>query len=96
MLLDRPTAICRLLGTFLVKSTSLETTLVRCILLRGSIIENLYADQAPDQIPYNDDSEPETESDHALDEVSSDVEMNPEDLADILGEEEEEEDEDAK
>jgi FK506-binding nuclear protein len=53
-----------------------------------------YIDQAPDQIPYNDESELETESDHALDEVSSDVEMNPEDLADILGDEDEDEDED--
>jgi len=49
-----------------------------------------YVDQAPDQVPYNEESEPETESDHALDEVSSDVEMNPEDLAAILGDEEEE------
>ena len=47
-------------------------------------------------MPYNDESELETESDHALDEVSSDVEMNPEDLADILGGEDEDEDEDAK
>lgn len=44
------------------------------------------ADQAPDQVPYNDDSEPESE--YALDEVSSDVEMNPEDLVNILSDEE--------
>ena len=54
------------------------------------------ADQAPDQVPYNDESDLETESDHALDEVSSDVEINPEDLANILGDEGEDEDEDAK
>ncbi|KAI0278477.1 hypothetical protein BGY98DRAFT_973732 [Russula aff. rugulosa BPL654] len=52
-----------------------------------------YIDQAPDQVPYNDESELETESDHALDEVSSDVEMNPEDLANILGDDDEDEEE---
>ena len=44
------------------------------------------ADQAPDQVPYNDDSEPE--SDYALDEVSSDVEMDPEDMVDLPSDEE--------
>ncbi|KAF8502284.1 hypothetical protein F5888DRAFT_1670954 [Russula emetica] len=53
-----------------------------------------YIDQAPDQVPFNDESEPETESDHALDEVSSDVEINPEDLAKLLNDEDEDEDED--
>ena len=54
------------------------------------------ADQAPDQVPYNDESDLETESDHALDEVSSDVEINAADLAKFLSDEDEDEDEDAK
>lgn len=39
-------------------------------------------------MPYNEDSEPE--DDYALDEVSSDVEMNPEDLVDLPSDEDEE------
>jgi FK506-binding nuclear protein len=46
-----------------------------------------YIDQAPDQVPYNEESEPESE--YALDEVSSDVEMNPEDLVDLPSDEDE-------
>jgi hypothetical protein len=44
------------------------------------------ADQAPDQVPYNDDSE--SEGEYALDEVSSDVEMNLEDLDGLPSDEE--------
>ncbi|KAI0305746.1 hypothetical protein B0F90DRAFT_1700692 [Multifurca ochricompacta] len=47
-----------------------------------------YIDQAPDQVPYNDESEPE--SDYALDEVSSDVELNPEEAVDLPSDDEEE------
>ncbi|KAH9978576.1 hypothetical protein BGW80DRAFT_1221605 [Lactifluus volemus] len=45
-----------------------------------------YVDQAPDQVPYNDDSE--SEGEYALDEVSSDVEMNLEDLDGLPSDEE--------
>jgi len=45
-----------------------------------------YVDQAPDQVPYNDDSE--SEGDYALDEVSSDVAMNLEDLDGLPSDEE--------
>jgi FK506-binding nuclear protein len=38
-------------------------------------------------VPYNDESEPE--NDYALDEVSSDVEMDPEDMIDLPSDEEE-------
>jgi len=48
-----------------------------------------YIDQVPDQVPFNDDSEPE--DDYALDEVSSDVEMNPADLVDLPSDEDEDE-----
>ncbi|KAH9986557.1 hypothetical protein BJV74DRAFT_964437 [Russula compacta] len=47
-----------------------------------------YIDQAPDQVPYNDESE--SEGEYALDEVSSDVEMNPEDLVEPPSDEDEE------
>jgi hypothetical protein len=40
-------------------------------------------------VPYNDESEPESE--YALDEVSSDVEMNPEDMVDLPSDEEDNE-----
>jgi len=48
-----------------------------------------YIDQAPDQVPYNDESD--LEGEYALDEVSSDVEMNPEDLMDLPSDEDEDE-----
>ena len=56
----------------------------------SDINRELCADQAPDQVPYNDESELEDEDDYALDEVSSDVEMNPEDMLDLPGDEDEE------
>ena len=40
-------------------------------------------------MPFNEDSEPE--DDYALDEVSSDVEMNPADLVDLPSDEDEDE-----
>jgi len=40
-------------------------------------------------VPFNEESEPE--DDYALDEVSSDVEMNPEDLVDLPSDEDEDE-----
>ncbi|KAI9509715.1 hypothetical protein F5148DRAFT_1185335 [Russula earlei] len=46
-----------------------------------------YIDQAPDQVPYNDESEPEDA--YPLDEVSSDVEMNPEDVINFPSDEDE-------
>lgn len=49
---------------------------------------DFYADQAADQVPYNDDSE--SEGEYALDEVSSDVEMNPEDMVNLPSDEDEE------
>jgi len=48
----------------------------------------LCADQAPDQVPYNDETE--SEGEYALDEVSSDVELNPEDMVDLPSDEDEE------
>ena len=48
-----------------------------------------HADQVPDQVPFNDESE--LEDDYALDEVSSDVEMNPADLGDLPSDEDEDE-----
>lgn len=76
------------LSTCSVKSTFPETTLVGRTLLFGPVRnEKPCVDQAPDQVPYNDDSEPESE--YALDEVSSDVEMNPEDMVDLPSDEDE-------
>ncbi|KAI9442201.1 hypothetical protein H4582DRAFT_1927029 [Lactarius indigo] len=49
-----------------------------------------YVDQAPDQVPYNDESEQEDE--YALDEVSSDVEMDPADMVGLPSDEDEDED----
>jgi hypothetical protein len=49
----------------------------------------LNADQVPDQVPFNDEAE--LEDDYALDEVSSDVEMNPADLVDLPSDEDEDE-----
>jgi len=46
-----------------------------------------YIDQGQDEDPYNDESE--LEDDYALDEVSSDVEMNPEDMLDLPSDENE-------
>ncbi|KAI9463617.1 hypothetical protein BJY52DRAFT_1252626 [Lactarius psammicola] len=46
-----------------------------------------YIDQAPDQVPYNDESEEEDE--YALDEVSSDVEMDPTDMVGLPSDEDE-------
>jgi hypothetical protein len=40
-------------------------------------------------VPFNEESEPE--DDYALDEVSSDVEMNPADLVDLPSDEDEDE-----
>lgn len=41
-------------------------------------------------MPYNDESESDDEDGYALDEVSSDVEMNPEDMLDLPSDEDEE------
>jgi len=41
-------------------------------------------------VPYNDESETDDEDDYALDEVSSDVEMNPEDMLNLPSDEDEE------
>ncbi|KAH9040753.1 hypothetical protein EDB85DRAFT_1925274 [Lactarius pseudohatsudake] len=49
-----------------------------------------YIDQAPDQVPYNDESDQEDE--YALDEVSSDVEMDPADMVGLPSDEDEDED----
>ncbi|KAH9083500.1 hypothetical protein EDB83DRAFT_21197 [Lactarius deliciosus] len=46
-----------------------------------------YIDQAPDQVPYNDESDQEDE--YALDEVSSDVEMDPADMVGLPSDEDE-------
>jgi FK506-binding nuclear protein len=54
-----------------------------------------YIDQAPDQVPYNDDDdddESEQEGEYALDEVSSDVEINPADIVGLPIDEDEDED----
>ncbi|KAI0266827.1 hypothetical protein BC834DRAFT_969334 [Gloeopeniophorella convolvens] len=51
-----------------------------------------YVDQSPDQVPYNGDSDEDDEGDYALDEVSSDVEMNPEDMLEPLSGEDDDED----
>ena len=42
-------------------------------------------------MPYNDELESDDEDDYALDEVSSDVEMNPEDMIDLPSDEDEDE-----
>jgi hypothetical protein len=89
--LHHPTAICHSLSTYAVRSTFLETTSVGCTLLwelHQVQIMDFYADQAADQVPYNDDSE--SEGEYALDEVSSDVEMNPEDMVNLPSDEDEE------
>ena len=44
-------------------------------------------------MPYNDELESDDEDDYALDEVSSDVEMNPEDMIDLPSDEDEEDEE---
>ncbi|KAH9176333.1 hypothetical protein EDB89DRAFT_2112777 [Lactarius sanguifluus] len=49
-----------------------------------------YIDQAPDQVPYNAESDQEDE--YALDEVSSDVEMDPADMVGLPSDEDEDED----
>ncbi|KAH8990515.1 hypothetical protein EDB92DRAFT_1864215 [Lactarius akahatsu] len=49
-----------------------------------------YIDQAPDQVPYNAESDQEDE--YALDEVSSDVEIDPADMVGLPSDEDEDED----
>ncbi|KAH9957933.1 hypothetical protein BC827DRAFT_1261454 [Russula dissimulans] len=49
--------------------------------------QNICADQGRDEVPYNDESD--LEDDYALGEVSSDVEMNPEDMLDLPSDEDE-------
>jgi len=54
-----------------------------------------YVDQAPDQVPMlSDEDESEEEDEYALDEVSSDVQMDPADMVG-LSDEDDDEDEDA-
>ncbi|KAN0133939.1 hypothetical protein V8E53_008157 [Lactarius tabidus] len=54
-----------------------------------------YVDQAPDQVPMFSDDESDQEDEYALDEVSSDVQMDPADMVGIPSDEDEDEDEDA-
>jgi len=55
-----------------------------------------YVDQAPDQVPmFSDGDESELEDEYALDEVSSDVQMDPADMAGLPSDEDDELDEDA-
>jgi len=52
-----------------------------------NVVDLIWVDQAPDQVPYNDESEEEDE--YALDEVSSDVEMDPADMVGLPSDEDE-------
>ncbi|KAH9061294.1 hypothetical protein EDB87DRAFT_411120 [Lactarius vividus] len=55
-----------------------------------NVVNFIWVDQAPDQVPYNAESEQEDE--YALDEVSSDVEMDPADMVGIPSDEDEDDD----
>ncbi|KAI0032463.1 hypothetical protein K488DRAFT_78473 [Vararia minispora EC-137] len=51
-----------------------------------------YVDQSPDNVPYNDESEPEDEDDFDLRDVSSDVEIDPKEMDAIENDEDDEDD----
>ena len=61
-----------------------------------SLTHLICIDQAPDQVPmFSDGEESELEDEFALDEVSSDVEVDPADMVGIPSDEDDDDDEDA-
>lgn len=52
-------------------------------------------DQAPDQVPMFSDDESDQEDEYALDEVSSDVQMDPADMVGLPSDEDDDDDDDA-
>jgi len=54
-----------------------------------------YVDQAPDQVPMFSDDESDQEDEYALDEVSSDVQMDPADMVGLPSDEDDDDDDDA-
>ena len=66
------------------RSTSAVTTSVRYhITQRGSSSHGCGADQSPEQVPFNDESDSEDEDGYDLRDVSSDVEMDPTEMMGI-------------
>lgn len=83
---------------YTARSTSLETTSVRPVpSLRTlwSLAHLIWIDQAPDQVPMFSDDESDQEDEYALDEVSSDVQIDPADMVGLPSDEDDDEDEDA-
>ena len=68
----------------IARSTSAATTSVRYhIIQRGSSSHVCGADQSPEQVPFNDESDSEDEDGYDLRDVSSDVEMDPTEMMGI-------------